>query len=99
MAKEKMITRTIKSTSVTAFVFDLESCKVNEREYNVPGTYESKKELVLALREMFDNEKESVTAVKAYFVKETLYGMTEKFFMDNAIILPPRGSKEEEEEG
>ena len=94
MAREKMVTRTVGTTEVTALALNLNTREASEVTLTVPGLVEiGTKELKKILDSKSTTEISYVTALKCVYV-EKLYGMTEEDFLKYAKELPPRTVKE-----
>ena len=95
--REKLVTRTIVSTNITALSLNTETLEAKPVVFTVPGLYEvGTKEVKTLLSKMSD---ETVTYVKALKCEkvEKLYGMLEATFLQYAKELPPRTKVEAEE--
>ena len=96
--KEKMITRTIVSTNYTVMCVDVATAKVDNRFYTYAGVRDDAKCLSI-LNDVYKGTTDKAVAVTSAEEVETLYGMPESVFMKYAVVLPPRGTKKEQEEG
>lgn len=97
MAREPMVTRTIKSTKAVVLLMNITTKTPEEKEVIVPRTYEKEDKLVKAITTALHDENLKVCAVLSTEVVETLYGMTEFDFIAYAKVLPPRTATEETE--
>jgi hypothetical protein len=97
MARKPMITRSIPTTKVTALCVNPETREVTETTITLPRTYKDEKALMKALANA-ETSQLKVVSVLGTEVNETLYGMDEQKFIDNAEILPPRKRTETNEE-
>ena len=97
MAREPMVTRTIKSTKANVLLMNSATKTLEEKEVIVPRTYEKEDKLVKAITTALHDENLKVCAVLSTEVVETLYGMTEFDFIAYAKVLPPRTGTEENE--
>lgn len=93
MARERMITRTIKSTEAECMMVDVTNASVFNAKYELVGEF-TKEEFLEAMRKA-DSEELKIVSVISTATKETLYGMPEEEFMKAATILPPRFAKAE----
>lgn len=98
MAREKMVTRTVEGTNVTVLGVNLETEALEERQFNLSGTYSDPAKLKKVAEKVGNTDTYKVVSVKSAETFETLYGMTEVEFMELARVLPPRGKKEKEEQ-
>lgn len=96
--KEKMITRTIASTNYTVMCVDVATAKVDYRTYSFAGNRDDVKCLA-NINDLYKETTEKAVAVTYAEEVETLFGMPESTFMKYAVVLPPRGTKKEQEEG
>jgi hypothetical protein len=98
MARAPMVTRTITTTECVVLCLEVAKAEPFNKAVTLPRTYTDDKKLLEKVREIVDtNEVKAVHIVSKKEV-ETLYGMTEQKFIENAKVLPPRGVKETEEE-
>lgn len=98
MAREIMVTRTIKTTVAQMLCVNTESKQTEIVNVDLPRTYEKQEDIVKFCNKHYDGKKEGWENLKAVSVidtviKESLYGMPESEFIAKATILPPR-SKE-----
>lgn len=96
MARQPQVTRTIPTTKAVVLVADIVTGKVAEREVSIPREFKKPKKLHEALEAVINTETEKLVHIKSTKIEETLYGMSEQKFIDNAEILPPRGTKTED---
>lgn len=89
MARERMVTRTIKSAEVEVMTIDTMTAEVRIISYNTEPQENDEKYLKVLKKE---NETETFKLVKVESVEiyENLYGMTEKEFKQYAEILSSR---------
>ena len=97
MARKPMVTRSIPTTKVTALCVNPETREVSETVITLPRTYKDEKALMKALSSV-ETYYLKVVSVLGTEVLETLYGMDEQKFINNAEILPPRKHTETSEE-
>lgn len=100
MKKEKMITRTIESTKYVIMCVNPEVSACYDTEVIFSGSRDDSA-AISALNESlrFNGSTHIAVMVKSAETIETLYGMPESIFMEHAVVLPPRGTKKEQEEG
>lgn len=89
-----MVTRTVKSTRVLVLLADVEANALVERKVIIPRTYSDEKSLIKAVKKALENEPLTFVKVLATAEQEALYGMTEQKFIEQAEVLPPRGTQE-----
>lgn len=97
MAREPMVTRTIKSTKAVVLLMNITTKTLEEKEVIVPRTYEKEEKLVKAINTALKDSNLKVCVVLSTETVETLYGMSEFDFIANAKVLPPRTVTETEE--
>lgn len=86
MARKPMVSRTVKSTTVTCLCVDTVLEQTVEKTVTVPRVHKEDK-LLKVVKEYLDNDELKVVSIKSFEVSELLYGMTEKEFIENAKIL------------
>ena len=91
-----MVTRTIITTKVIVLCLDVNSAEPFNETVTLPRTYKDDKKLLKSVEEVINTD--TVKAVHIVDKKEieTLYGMTEQDFINNAKILDPATRKEAE---
>ena len=96
MARKPMVTRTIITTKVIVLCLDVNSAEPFNETVTLPRTYKDDKKLLKSVEEVINTD--TVKAVHIVDKKEieTLYGMTEQDFINNAKILDPATRKEAE---
>lgn len=94
MARTPMVTRTITTTKATVMVCDVEAGDVITQEIVVPRTYKNDDALLKAIKSTHETDQLKPVSIVKSEVIETLYGMTESDFIENATVLPPRATKE-----
>lgn len=91
MARQPQVTRTIITTNVTALVVNTAERTTKEVALVLPRTYKDEKSLLKALnKSTVLAGDERIVSVIATEEVETLYGMSEQKFIENAEILPAR---------
>lgn len=96
MARERMVTRTVVATEVTALCLNIETAEPFNKTVILSGTFKDKQAIEKAAKKAIDTDLEKCVTVVEYTEKETLYGMPEQQFIELAKVLPPRGSKVEQ---
>ena len=96
MARVPMVTRTIITTKATVLCMDIAHGEPFNKEVILPRTYKDDKALMKQVSKLIDND--TVKAVHVVYKEEveTLYGMTEQEFIEQAKKLPPRTANTEE---
>ena len=98
MARKPMVTRTIVTTKATALCLNITTGEPENITVTVPRTYKDEAKLLKAVQAVAETDELKVVHIVATEEVETLYGMTEQDFILGAIVLPPRGTKEESDE-
>ena len=95
MAREKMITRTLKATEVKAMICNTKTATVETRFITVNGTFKDVETLKNAVQVLnIWSMADVVVMVEKIAETEKLYGMPESLFMMYAKELPPRTTTE-----
>jgi hypothetical protein len=96
MARKPMVTRTITTTKVIVLCLDVNSSEPFNKTVTLPRTYKDDKKLLKSVEAVINTD--TVKAVHIVDKKEieTLYGMPEQDFINNAKILDPATRKEAE---
>lgn len=96
MARKPMVTRTIITTKVIVLCLNVNSAEPFNETVTLPRTYKDDKKLLKSVEEVINTD--TVKAVHIVDKKEieTLYGMSEQDFINNAKILDPATRKEAE---
>lgn len=87
MARKRMVTRTIQSTTVSVLGINTDTAEPFNDEYNIAGTYKDDKKLLKAVKSAYDTESTQIVKIRDSYVKDTIYGMSEQKFMELADIL------------
>lgn len=100
MKKEKMITRTVLITEVSAMVINKETLEVGETTVSINKVFKKPELLENATSEYIDKLDLNLKLVSIVHTeeKEILYGMPESEFIKNSTILPPRTKKDSQTE-
>ena len=93
MARIPIVSRTITTTKVTAMCCNITTGETETKVITVPRTYKDEKKLLKVAKELAETDELKVVHIVDTEVEETLYGMTEAEFIENAQVLPPRGTK------
>lgn len=87
MARKPMVTRTIITTKVNVLCMDLEFTEPCNKEVTLPRTYKTQDKLFKAVSDVINSDKLKAVQIVDSEEVETLYGMTEQDFIDNAMKL------------
>ena len=93
--RKPVVTRTINSTLVHALCMDLAEGRAYETDIMLPGIMRDERKILRALAAHVPEGHKAVT-VKGFEHVKTLYGMDEEVFIQHAHVLPPRGTKQNE---
>lgn len=96
MARKPMVTRTIVTTKVNVLCLDIQCAEPFNKEVTLPRTYKDEKKLLKKVEEVVNTDDVKAVHIVDKTEVETLYGMTEQDFIDNATILDPATRKEAE---
>lgn len=97
MRKVPLITRTIQTTRANVLCLDINQAEPFNKEVILPRTYKNDEAVLKKAREIIDTEDVKAVSIVSTTVEETLYGMPENVFIENATVLPPRTVKNETE--
>ena len=89
MARERMITRTIKSACVEVMTIDTTTAGVEIIVYTTEPQ-ENEEKYLKVLRKEFETDTFKLVKIERVQIYENLYGMPEKEFVQYAQILPNR---------
>lgn len=95
MARERMVTRTISTTTIGVLVINIETSEVGEKHFVLGQNMIKDDKTMLSNAQIMlnaetGNELWKCVAVKNIKEEEALYGMTESDFIKYAKILPSR---------
>lgn len=88
-----MVTRTIITTNATVMCLDTEEQVPVFIDVTVPRTYKTEEALLKVARPLIETETVKAVKVTSTEQVETLYGMPEQTFIENAVVLPPRNKE------
>lgn len=94
MAKEKLITRTIRTTKATVLFTNVKEKTTFEQDVTVADVYDDADKLLKVVANVANTEDTRAVAILSSEVVETLYGMKENAFIKGAKILPRRAVTE-----
>ena len=92
MARIPMVTRTLTATNCDVLCCDVKAGSTVVKTVTVPRTYKTDEQLMKVVKSLIETDDIKPVHIKSKTVTETLYGMTEAEFMENAKVLPPRES-------
>lgn len=98
MARERMVTRTVMVTEVEVMCLNVSNAQVSINTYELSGAFTDEKTMLKVLKKEYETDTLKCVAIQEIKEKELLYGMKEIDFIKMATILPPRGTKVEDNE-
>jgi hypothetical protein len=96
MPRIPQVTRTMQTTKVVVLCLDIKGEKPFNKEVTLPRTYKDDKHILAEVQKIVDNDETKAVHIVSTEVVETLYGMSEQKFIENAEILPPRNIAKED---
>ena len=87
------ITRTVIGTKVTVIVVNTMTLSAEKKDLTIAGTFDSNEKLIKALKKLYDNDTEVISAVLSAEKFEELYGLDEAIFMQYAVKLDAKTRK------
>ena len=87
------ITRTVVGTKATVIVVNAMTLSAEKKVLTIAGTFDSNEKLLKALKKLYDNDNEIISAVLSAEKFEELYGLDESIFMQYAVKLDPKTRK------
>ena len=87
MARKPMVTRTIVTTKVNVLCLDIKSAEPFNKVVTLPRTYKDEKQLLKKVEEVVNTDEVKAVHVVGKEEVETLYGMSEQDFINNAVVL------------
>lgn len=90
MARTPKVTRTITTSVVSILCANIEIGELVNVEFTLPRTYKDDEAILKAVKKANHDDNIKPVSVSDVKIVETLYGMDEQKFIDNAEILPPR---------
>lgn len=85
--RKPMVTRTFHTSKVTVMCLDTEAGESVTKVVTLPRTYKDDKKLLQACEEAITEENIKAVHVVNTEVIETVYGMEEQKFIENAVVL------------
>ena len=98
MARVPMVTRTVTTTTVNAMCVDTTKGEVCNVSTTLPRTYNDDLKLLKKVKEQLETDTLKVVQIVDKYEDETLYGMSEQDFINNAKILIDRNHLPEDDE-
>ena len=89
MSKEKMITRTVKSTNVEVMCVTVSTATVSTKVYTLAGTYDTATALE-AVKKLYETDDFKPSVILGIDTYEELRGMSESDFYKYSTLLPSR---------
>lgn len=93
MARVPMVTRTMTTTKVNVLCMDLVDAEPVNKDITLPRTYKDENKLFKAVQTILDTDELKAVQIVDKEEIETLYGMTEQEFIENAKVLDPTTRK------
>lgn len=93
MARERYVTRTVNVAVCEVMCMDINTAEVQIMSYEIGGGLSDEKDLMKAIRKLYETATFKCVAIRSVATKEILYGMPETEFIKLAKVLPPRGTK------
>ena len=87
------ITRTVVGTKATVIAVNTKTLSAEKKDLTIVGTFDSNEKLIKALKKLYDNETEVISAVLSADKFEELYGLDEAIFMQYAVKLDAKTRK------
>lgn len=97
MARERMVTRTVVVTTVEVMCLDVTTANVEVKDFEISGTFTDNETALKVIKKHNETATYKCVAVQSMKETEVLYGMSEIDFIKLAKVLPPRGTKAEQE--
>ena len=91
--RKPMVTRTIISTKATVLCVNAKTAETFEQEFILSGKIDDKTIVLKRLRKDYSSDNCVIVAVKELSSIEALYGMSESYFIANAVMLDPSTRK------
>ena len=98
MARKPMVTRTITTTKANVLCMDIQNAEPFNKVVTLPRTYKDDKTLMKKVQEVVETDTVKAVHVVDKEEVETLYGMTEQEFIQEAVVLDPETRRPEAEE-
>lgn len=96
MARERYVTRTVSVSVCEVMCMDVVTAEVKIVTYEIGGGLTLEKDLMKAIRKLYETDTHKCVAIRSVSTKEILYGMPESDFIKLAKVLPARSVKSAE---
>lgn len=90
MARTPQITRTVITTKAKVMCLNILKGDSEVKEVILPRTYKNDAQVLKVAHKVIDNDEIKAVHILTTEIEETLYGMSEQKFIENAEKLPPR---------
>ena len=87
------ITRTVVGTKATVIAVNTITLSAEKKDVTIAGTFDSNEKLLKALKKLYYNDNETISAVLSADKFEELYGLDEAIFMQYAVKLDAKTRK------
>ena len=87
------ITRTVVGTKATVIAVNAMTLSAEKKDLTIASTFDSNEKLLKALKKLYDNDNEIISAVLSTEKFEELYGLDEAIFMQYAVKLDAKTRK------
>lgn len=87
------ITRTLTGTRATVIAVNTKTLSAEKKDLTIVGTFDNNEKLLKALKKLYDNDNEIISAVLSADKFEELYGLDEAIFMQYAVKLDAKTRK------
>lgn len=94
MARKRLVTRTIQTTTFTALGMDINTAEPGNKSTTLPGIYKDPAKALAAVKAALDTDTFKCVAIVDTVVNEDLWGMEESLFLTYAEKLPPRTAQD-----
>lgn len=93
MVRERMVTRTITSTTAKILCCDVTTCETTIQSFCITGETVDKEQLLKAVKKEYETDTFKLVAITETETHEELYGMLESDFIQHAKKLNPATRK------
>ena len=87
MARKRVVSRTIKTNSVTCMVVNTTTGKTENAVYHLGGTFKDNQTILKKLQKMYDDDTMKIVAVLDVTIVSELREMDEEFFIQNSRVV------------
>lgn len=98
MARKRMITRTIKSRTVTVLGIDIETAEPSNKEVTYTPIIDNPAKELAKVKSLVETDTYKVATIVSRTDAEQILGMTEQFFLEHAELVTRGKANEEIEE-